>query len=162
MKQTMIAIALLCLSFVEAKAQDVYKEILQTSTKVATDRANDMETRKIATFKVDALKYLLMKTNELMPDSNMHMVDVQAYAMYRFVNDYVESLSKANKKKDKELIMTIYKEATIHNPRFNDMDKELILAYYNNDNFLTQFSLDCDWEKALKEVESVKEAAKQL
>ena len=55
--------------------------------------------------------------------------------------------------------MMVYKEATIHCPRFNDMDKDLILSYYNNDNFLTQFSLDCDWEKAQQEVDNVKQAA---
>ncbi|MBO1364054.1 hypothetical protein JHU38_09780 [Prevotella sp. A2931] len=158
MKKTIIALVILCTSYTTLQAQKVYNEILQTSTEVAKDKNNDLEKRKVATFKVDALKYMLMKTKELMPDSSMHMVDVQAYAMYCFVNNYITALTKAKKKKDKELVKTIYKEATIHCPRFNDMDKELILAYYNNENFLTQFVLDCDWEKALKEVENVTQA----
>lgn len=160
MKQTFITLLLLCLSYAESKAQDVYNEILKTSTAVANDTSKDLEVRKIATFKVDALKYMLMKTNELMPDSSMHMVDVQAYAMYAFVNSFLESLAQTKKKKDKDFIMMVYKEATIHSPRFNDMDKDLILSYYNNDNFLTQFSLDCDWEKAQQEVDNVKQAAR--
>ena len=68
MKQTFITLLLLCLSYAESKAQDVYNEILKTSTAVANDTSKDLEVRKIATFKVDALKYMLMKTNELMPD----------------------------------------------------------------------------------------------
>ena len=75
------------------------------------------------------------------------------------VPSFLESLAQTKKKKDKDFIMMVYKEATIHCPRFNDMDKDLILSYYNNDNFLTQFSLDCDWEKAQQEVDNVKQAA---
>jgi hypothetical protein len=83
------------------------------------------------------------------------MVDTQAYAMYDFVNSYLKDISKKDKKKDKELIKTIYKEATIHNSRFNDMDKDLVLSYYNREDYITQFSLDTDWIKAMAEVKRV-------
>ena len=152
MKKTFIAFVLLCTSYATLQAQNVYNEILQTSTKVAQDKSNDLDKRKVATFKVDALKYMMMKTRELMPDISMRMVDAQAYAMYSFVNNYLKDLAKTKKKKDKELVKNIYKEVTLRCPRFNDMDRDVVLAYYNNNNFLTQFALDCDWEKALKEV----------
>jgi hypothetical protein len=35
---------------------------------------------------------------------------------------------------------------------FNDTDKDLVLAYDNNENYITRFSLDTDWEKALQQV----------
>jgi 4-hydroxybutyryl-CoA dehydratase/vinylacetyl-CoA-Delta-isomerase len=33
-----------------------------------------------------------------------------------------------------------------------DMDKELVLSYFDNPNCITQFSLDTDWVKAVEEV----------
>jgi hypothetical protein len=151
-----LMIALLCtFSYMTVSAQDVYKEILRISKKGAADETKGLELRRIFQFKVDELNYMLMKTREQMPDSSMHMVDTQAYAMYDFVNSYLKDISKKDKKKDKELIKTIYKEATIHNSRFNDMDKDLVLSYYNREDYITQFSLDTDWIKAMAEVKRV-------
>ena len=82
----------------------------------------------------------------------MSTIDRQAYAMYEFVNSYITALSKTKSKKNKQLITDIYKEATIHNPLFNDDDKELVLSYYNREDYLTRFSLDTDWIKAKEEV----------
>ena len=48
--------------------------------------------------------------------------------------------------------MARFKNASISNSRFNDTDKELVLSYYDNSNYMTQFSLDTDWVKALAEV----------
>ena len=45
-----------------------------------------------------------------------------------------------------------FKKVTIENALFNDMDKDIIYAYVDNDNFITQFSLDTNWVKALEEV----------
>ena len=36
------------------------------------------------------------------------------------------------------------------------MDKELVLRYYDIGNYMTQFSLDTDWVKALAEIRSKK------
>ena len=72
--------------------------------------------------------------------------------MIDFVNLFVKRLSNATKAKDKDLLKEKFRTATINNSLFNDMDKELIYSYVNNDNFLTQFSLDTDWVKALEEV----------
>ncbi len=34
------------------------------------------------------------------------------------------------------------------------MDHDLVLSYYDNSNYLTRFSLDTDWVKALAEIRS--------
>jgi hypothetical protein len=72
--------------------------------------------------------------------------------MHEFVTLYLNSLAKAKKKSERDIIITVFRDASINNPLFNDMDKELILAYYNNENYLTQFSLDTNWVKALEAV----------
>ena len=95
-----------------------------------------------------------MKSKELMPDSTVRMLDTQAYAMHEFINLFFKRLSEAKKKTQKEMIMARFKNASINNSRFNDMDKELVLSYYDNSNYMTQFSLDTDWVKALAEIRS--------
>ena len=72
--------------------------------------------------------------------------------MYQFVNLFVKRLAESNKKEAKEVVMTRFRNASINNPLFNDMDLDLVLSYYNNPEYLTRFSLDTDWMKALEEV----------
>lgn len=155
MKESIIAILMLAAIPSMAGAQDVYKEILRISKEAANDQSKDIETRKVATFKVDELNYMAMKSREQMPDSSMQMLDNQAYAMYTFVNQYVKALGIYSKKKQRETIRQIYKDATIHNARFGDMDADLVESYYRRSDYLTQFSLDTDWVKALEEVRRV-------
>ena len=76
----------------------------------------------------------------------------QTSAMIDFVNLYIKRLSQEKKKAQKDLIMTRYKNLTIQNALFNDMDKDIIYAYVDNENFLTQFSLDTNWVKCLEDV----------
>ncbi len=154
MKKVIFTALLLCITVFSASAQEVYKEILRLSKDIAKDTKKDLESRKIATFKVDELQYMAMKTNELMPDSSVRVLDVQAYAMYEFVNLFVKRLAEAKKKTDKEIVKTRFMNASMNNSRFNDMDKELVLSYYDNPNYLTRFSLDTDWVKALAEIRS--------
>lgn len=145
-----IAIFIFCSVYIaNSNAQKVYQEILRLSEKVAKDKTKDIDSRKIATFKVDELKYMAMKTREAMPDSSVTVLDNQAYAMYDFVNLYVKKLSDAKNKKSKENILSIFKNASIQNPRFNDMDLELVESYIRTKGYITQFSLDTDWIKAI-------------
>ena len=56
------------------------------------------------------------------------------------------------KKNQRDIIMSRFKKVTIENALFNDMDKDIIYAYVDYYNFITQFSLDTNWVKALEEV----------
>lgn len=151
MKKICIALLFAAISFTTADAQKVYHEILKLSEKVANDKSKDLQTRKVATFKVDELKYMAMKMRELMPDSTVTLLDNQAYAMYDFVNLYVKKLSEAKSKKDKALILDIFKSASIQNPWFNDMDLDLIEGYIRSEGYITSFSLDTNWMKAVEQ-----------
>lgn len=154
MKRILFILILLCGWSISLSAQEVYQEIMRLSKKVAEDKSKDLETRKVATFKVDELKYMAMKTRELMPDSTVRVLDVQAYAIYDFVNLFLRRLGEAKKKSAKEVVIARFRAASINNSRFNDMDRDLVLSYYNNSNYLTRFSLDTDWVKALAEIRS--------
>lgn len=154
MKKTMIALLMLCLTTLSANAQQVYKEVYRLSKKIADSTQLDIETRKIATFKVDALEYMAMKASEVMPDSSMNMLDRQAYALYDFIDTFTQRLAKATKTSQKDEVIAVYRNASINNPWFNDSDKDLVWSYYNNANYITQFSLDTNWEKADAQVKS--------
>lgn len=160
MKKILMTAVVLLLT-ASANAQDVFKLLLQDAKTVAEDKSKDLETRKIATFKYDELSYMAMKVRDdvLRDTTNLEffnktvtMLNEQSLAMHEYIQLYMERLAKAKKKSDRDIVITIFKDASINNPLFNDMDKELILSYFNNDNFITQFSLDTDWVKALEAV----------
>ena len=159
MRKLLFVAAFLCMSLT-IQAQDVFNELLSSSLKVAENTQNDIETRKVATFKYDELCYMKQKllpevlkdtTNLVVFNKVIDLLNQQSYAMYQFINLFVEKLASGKKKKH-EVVLAVFKNASINNPLFNDEDTELVHAYYNNDNYLTQFSLDTDWIKALEEV----------
>lgn len=137
-----------------ASSQEIYKEvrrIMQQEEAIKNDASKSLDTRKIATFKWDAIYYLIMKAGES-NNITVYQIGQQTDAMIDFVNRYIKRLSDEKKKSQREIIMSRYKNASLSNSLFNDMDKDIIYGYVDNDNFLTQFSLDTDWMKALDEV----------
>lgn len=149
----------------QAAAQDVANEIIKLSKAIVDDQKQDLQTRRIAYFKVNVVNYMKMKVrDEVLRDTNdvkgfndqIKMLNEQSYAMYQFVNLFVKRLSESTKNEAKEVVMMRFRNASINNPLFNDMDLDLVLSYYNNPEYLTRFSLDTDWVKALDEVRSKK------
>ena len=155
MKKLLFMAALCCMTSTSANAQQVFNRILDKANGIANDRTMDMEKRKVATFEVDALNYMAMKAREVTPDAKVIELDRQALAMYEYVNMFLDEVTKARKKKERLEVVRIFKETSLYYPRFHDTDKELVMSYYDNAKFLTQFSLDTDWEKALSEVKKV-------
>ena len=147
MKKLFLILALVCMS-VGASAQEIYNEVKRIEKEVkafANDTSKDLEARKVATFKYDAIFYLITKGSQEERFSEYEL-GVQTNAMIEFVNLFVSRLSEIKKDKDK------FRTATINNSLFNDVDKEVIYSYVDNENYITQFSLDTDWPKALAEV----------
>ena len=116
--------------------------------------------KKIATFKIDELSYMAMKVrDDMMSDTTnvaqmneaVKLLNEQAVALYEFITIYLERLGKTKKVKERELVNAHFKKISIENPLFNDMDKELVLSYFDNPKSITQFSLDTDWLKAVEE-----------
>ena len=155
MRKFIICALFFCMGTTASHSQEVFREIMQMSKKVAEDKSRNLTTRKIATFKVDELNYMAMKARELMPDSTMRMLDVQALAMYDYVELFIKQLTIESKKRERKAVIDLFKRITLENPRYFDMDKELIMSYINTEGYLTQFSLDTDWVKALDAVKKV-------
>lgn len=143
-----------CFMTLNVSSQDIFNEVKKlkdNAEALMNDTTKDLETRKIACFKNDALYHLIGKaaTEDTFTE---YELGVQANAMIDFVNLYMKRMAEVKKKKDRELIMIKFKDVTIQNSLFNDPDKELIYAYVDNDKYITQFSLDTDWTKALEAV----------
>lgn len=151
MKRIILALLLLVGFQSISHGQEVYKEIMSLSQKLANDKSKDLQTRKVATFKVDALTYMAMKMNEVMPDSTVRILDYQAYALYDFVDLYLKKLTEAKSKKAKVEIIQLFKYASLQNQRFHDMDLDLVEAYIRKEGYITKFSLDTNWEKAVEQ-----------
>lgn len=156
MKKLFIILALVCMSVLSTSAQEIYDEVRRIEKEAkafANDTKNNLEARKIATFKYDAIYYLVDKASQE-PLFSEYELGVQTNAMIEFVNLFVSKLSTLKKNKDKDMLKAVFRTATINNSLFNDVDKEVIYSYVDNENFITQFSLDTDWLKALAEVQS--------
>lgn len=156
MKKLFIILALVCMSVLSTSAQEIYDEVRRIEKEAkafANDTKNNLEVRKIATFKYDAIYYLVDKASQE-PLFSEYELGVQTNAMIEFVNLFVSKLSTLKKNKDKDMLKAVFRTATINNSLFNDVDKEVIYSYVDNENFITQFSLDTDWPKALAEVQS--------
>lgn len=155
MKRIMI-IAFAALTVISAQAQNVFNEIYNSSYQAASDPKEDIGIRKVASFKVDALTYINSKTLEQLSDStrelskeeiatiSMHR-DSLAYYMYDYVNLFVKEYQRASKPKEKAAVLKKFRDVSINYPLYNDPDRELVLAYYNREDYLTQFSLDTNW-----------------
>ncbi len=153
MKKLFIFIAL-CLFTLNASSQEIYKAVVQMKTdveKLANDTTKNIEARKVACFKYDALYYLIDKAGHAEHFSEYEL-GTQANAMVEFVNLFVKRLSAEKKKKDKDVVLAIFKNASVSNPLFRDSEKDITYGYVDNENYLTQFSLDTDWPNALAAV----------
>ena len=143
-----------CFTVSVANAQEIYKEVVRLKTNAETlmnDTTKNMDVRKVACFKNDALYSLIDKAADA-PDFSELELGKQANAMIEFVNTFIKRLSQEKKKKDKNIILATYKNATTSNPLFNDPEKEVTYGYVDNEKYITQFSLDTDWVKALQTI----------
>lgn len=151
MKKVLVILTMLCGLASQASAQDIYNEVknlMDGYLKVKNDTTQNLETRKIATFKWDAIYYMVYQAS----DETEWELGSQTNAMIDFVNLFLQRMKDARGNKDKQLVIAKFKNASLENSRYNDTDKETIYAYVDHPDFLTQFSLDTDWVKALEAV----------
>ena len=164
MKRLILFFAMSCVFTANIQAQEVWKEVKRMSANDAKNNSKDIEIRKMATFKVDALDYMKQRYVETLPDSCVadliYKLDHQAYALYDFVNKFMQQLDRFESKKDKQRVIDIFKQTSLENCKFFDTDKDVVESYIQTPGYLTQFSLDTDWEKAVEDIEKkIKEKA---
>lgn len=150
MKRLVFSILLGLFSASAINAQQVFLEIRDKAQAMANDPHSASIVKDINRFKVDALNYMVIKMREQMPDSTAHYLDQQAYALHSFLSLYMKTML-AHRNDPQKLQVTylkLFMDASYTNPLFRDEDQELVLAYFNNGECVTRFSLDTDWCKA--------------
>lgn len=154
MKKLLLSFILICAVASSVPAQDIYNEvkhILQEVEKIKYDTSKNIEDRKIAAFKWDAIYYMIMKAAA---DDKFTEVELgkQTNAMIDFVNSFTKRYAQASRKSDREALTAAFKKASLSYPLFNDNEKDIVNAYVDNPKFITQFSIDCNWVRALEAV----------
>lgn len=167
MKKVILSLLMMLALAVSTEAQEarqrVFQQIHDKAYIIANDSKEAMSVRKLAIFRVDAVNYLSTKTLTALTDTTKHLsqeeitqlndqLDSMAYFMYDYENLFNKEYSRARTEKQKQKIIKIFRDVSINNPLYNDPDRQLVLAYYNREDFLTQFSLDTNWVKAVSEV----------
>lgn len=165
MKKYLTILLALLLFSTKGSAQDVLNEILRTSDAIINDTTKNLEVRKKALFKFDAMTYLRGKVlpPSVMLDKNMSaevinakikLLNEQAYSMNVFVSVYEKRLSEA-KEKNRYLVTKLFRQATIDHKMFFDTDTDYTMAYYDCKECPIQFCIDCDWVKTLAFIRSI-------
>ncbi len=152
MKKYLLMLAFALTLTTQARAQEIFYEVknmLDNYATVKADTSRNLEERKIATFKYDSIYYLIYKGGE----STEYELGLHVMSMTGFVKLYLQQLKNAKGNENKQLVRMKFKAASLENTLYNDLDKETTYAYVDNDNFLTNFSLDTDWVAALEAVQ---------
>lgn len=161
MKKILMTLVLVLATTATVSAQEIFTEVKNMAQESIDNPATAPLVRQISQFKLDALNYMAMKMREAMPDSTAEFLDKEALSLHIFINNYTNALV-ANGQQPAAHQMKVIKafmDASYSNPLFNDDDKEMVLAYFNDGNNMTRFSLDTDWRRAVLAAE---EAMKRL
>lgn len=157
MKKILLSSLLLSVIAVKAGAQEIFKEVKRIQKTFYNVKYNDklkLDERRVASFQWDAIEYMLMKGKDS-ADFTERQLGEQTNAMMEFVQLYFKRLSEKSKSKEREVVMAKFKNASLGNSLFGDMDREMVQAYVDNPLYTTPFSLDTDWVKALQEIRSM-------
>ncbi len=157
--------AFLGMACMPVAAQDVLNEIVKTSSAIVNDTTKSMDERKVAVFKYDAMTYLrskMLQPAQVLNNKNnydainktIRALNEQALAMNEYVSLYIKRLCEA-KKKNKDIVTNLFKQATRDHKMFEDTDTEVTLAYYDRTDYPVQFCLDCDWVKTLAFIRTI-------
>lgn len=156
MRYILSFIIVAALSFSGAKAQEVYNLVLNNATRIVNSPVSSYTQTQIAQFKRTALVYLKSKAFEESDTVPSAFLDTQAYYLSEFITLYFDQIVKLKKvapELRKERIV-LFMDASASNPLFEDKDEETTMAYVKDENELTPFSLDTDWQKAYAAVKS--------
>lgn len=157
MKKIIISSLMLLAFTLSASAQEIFNEvnaIMEKQKTIKFDKKYSMQERKIATFKYDAIYYLIYKGAETEGYTEQQLGE-QVSAMIDFVDLFLLQLGKESKKSKREVVLALFKKLSVENALFKDLDKELVWGYVDNSNFLTQFSLDTNWVEALAQAQKI-------
>lgn len=150
MKRIILTIFVALCTLTTVSAQSLYKKVYDKAVAVVNDDKASDEEIQINQFQVTVLNYITTQVKKRGLDKDSYFFDAQAVNLTSFVTDYLVNLETARgiSSLKREQVIKCYVDASVKNPLFNDKDKEKVNAYVNDDQTLTPFCVDTDWEKA--------------
>lgn len=158
MKHLYLFLILFALNGFEGKAQEVYKMVLDNSTRTLNSPTAGFTQTQVAQFKQTALIYMRKKAFEQKDEAEIaDLLNTQAYFLSEFISFFFDEILKSKRlseDKRKKRIM-LFMDASVSNPLFDDNDEETTLSFINSGGEITPFSLNTDWQKAYLAAKSV-------
>lgn len=156
MKKMIFLLAFVTAGIAQLNAQSLFKTVYDNAIAVVNNSDSSDERIQIHQFEVTVLNYMQTQVQKRDLKKDDYFFDSQAVNLKSFVDDFLFYLNKARmtapaKRAD---VINCYREASLKNPLFNDLDKERTMCYVNDTKTYTPFSLDTDWEKAYDQASS--------
>ncbi len=155
MPKLILALFLLFVFTTRAESQNIYNFIIENARQTVNNPGSSFSRKQIEQFKLNALEYIKqMLPNENNKAASDSLLDTQAYYLSEFTMLYFSKVledSQTNSNKRKKNI-EIFAQASLQNPLFRNADAKNTQSGINEKNELTPFSLNTDWERALKAV----------
>ncbi|MCH5182158.1 MAG: hypothetical protein J1F06_05935 [Prevotellaceae bacterium] len=158
MTRVLAVLGLYLFSFCALSSQEVFNYVIEGAARVINNPSSSYTTLRIAQFKMTSMTYLQSKAFETRDQVTEDFLNTQAYYMNEFVTMFVAMLVDETLAKEPDELkrrILLYTDASLSNPLFGDSDKETTLAYVDDSDSITPFSLDTDWEKACAAVKYV-------
>ncbi|MBP3227673.1 MAG: hypothetical protein J6M53_02690 [Bacteroidaceae bacterium] len=137
-------------------AQQVYDMVFDSATRTVNDPTSSYTQVKLAQFKKTALTYMRVRAEASDTLVSYRVLDYQAYYLSQFTTAYLREIlrySGDHQKGNRETAIRMFIKASLDCPMWNDPDTATSQAYVSEDEELTPFSLDTDWQKAFEEVQ---------
>ena len=151
MKRLFITLFLAGFLCTVAHSQEIYTQIRSKAKAALRDPNTPPMQRQFNQFKADALDYMVMKMKEKMPDSSAVVLDRQALALNEFLTLYIQTITRH--KQDPPALLSkyikLFMDISVGKPLFNDNESDITHCYYVDENNLTRFSLDTNWQIAV-------------
>ncbi len=132
------------------QAQSLYRTVYEKAISIVNSAQSSQEQIEINQFEVTVLNYIQAQAKSRGLQKDEYFFDSQAVNLKSFIDDFVYYLNKARaiSSSKRNEVIACYRDASLNNPLFNDLNKDRAFCYVNDTKSLTPFSLDTDWEKA--------------
>jgi len=130
--------------------------VFESASRTVNNPMSDYTSLRLAQFKKTALTYMRQKAETSDTLINVSLLDYQAYYLNQFITTYLKQVIRYGAEEQQGMrqnVIKLFVKASLDCPMWNDPNIELTQSYIGDNEELTPFSLDTDWQKAYEEVQ---------
>lgn len=150
MKKFLTTLVLTAAMTATCSAQSLFKTVYDNAISVVNNDQSSQEQIEVNQFEVTVLNYITTQVKKRALTKDGYFYDSQAVNLKSFVDDFLFYINKARKisTAKRQEVINCYRQASLDNALFGDLDKERTYCYVNDTRTYTPFSIDTDWAKA--------------